>query len=118
MECLCRSKHNGKNGSRHDHVLRPSPSNQVWSKSIPGQAHNRKHTGLDHSHGMKQGCDRGRGNGSAQQPFMSRKNSGFDTKTAGYGYQRLKALKPQEIWDEVLKDQKPEDEREGGGTWQ
>ena len=43
---------------------------------------------------------------------------GFDTKTAGYGYRRLKALKPQEIWDEVLKDQKPEDEREGGGTWQ
>ena len=26
---------------------------------------------------------------------------GFDTKTAGYGYRKLKALKPEEIWEEL-----------------
>ena len=32
---------------------------------------------------------------------------GFDTKTAGYGYRRLKALKPQEIWEEILREEGP-----------
>ena len=38
---------------------------------------------------------------------------GFDKKTAGYGYRRLKALKPEEIWSEIM----PEEE-EGEELWQ
>lgn len=30
---------------------------------------------------------------------------GFDTKTAGYGFRRLKALKPEEIWEEIEKEE-------------
>ena len=33
---------------------------------------------------------------------------GFDTKTAGYGYRRLKGLKPEEIWAEISPDRKEE----------
>ncbi|MBS6953729.1 MAG: PD-(D/E)XK nuclease family protein [Enterocloster asparagiformis] len=35
---------------------------------------------------------------------------GFDTKTAGYGYRKLKALKPEEIWEELGTDE-PDGER-------
>lgn len=38
---------------------------------------------------------------------------GFDKKTAGYGYRRLRALKPEEIWGEIM----PEEE-EGETLWQ
>lgn len=35
---------------------------------------------------------------------------GFDTKTAGYGYRRLRAIKPQEIWEELAgKDKEGKD---------
>ena len=36
---------------------------------------------------------------------------GFDTKTAGYGYRRLKALKPQEIWEDIRKEAESEEEQ-------
>ena len=39
---------------------------------------------------------------------------GFDTKTAGYGYRRLKALKPQEIWEEILREEPGRTEEEHG----
>lgn len=31
---------------------------------------------------------------------------GFDTKTEGYGYRRFKKLKPEEVWEEVEKEEK------------
>ena len=36
---------------------------------------------------------------------------GFDSRTAGYGYRRLKGMKPEEIWAEI--DQEREDETDG-----
>ena len=35
---------------------------------------------------------------------------GFDTKTAGFGYRRLKSLKPEDIWQEIEKGEEAEDE--------
>lgn len=37
---------------------------------------------------------------------------GFDTKTAGYGYRRLKGLKPEDIWAEIS----PAEEEENNGS--
>lgn len=37
---------------------------------------------------------------------------GFDTKTAGYGYRKLKALKPEEIWEELGEEKAEEDRGE------
>ena len=28
---------------------------------------------------------------------------GFDTKTAGYGFRRLRSMKPEEVWQEIEK---------------
>ena len=36
---------------------------------------------------------------------------GFDSRTVGYGYRRLKGMKPEEIWAEI--DQEREDETDG-----
>ncbi len=41
---------------------------------------------------------------------------GFDTKPAGYGYLRLKALKPQEIWDEILGEENAPETEEAHGS--
>ena len=30
---------------------------------------------------------------------------GFDRKTAGYGYRKLKKLKPEEIWKEIIPEE-------------
>ena len=44
---------------------------------------------------------------------------GFDRKTAGFGYRKLKALKPEEIWKEIIPeeeeagDEEPENREEG-----
>ena len=35
---------------------------------------------------------------------------GFDRKTAGYGYRRLKALKSEEVWGEIMPEEKEEGE--------
>ena len=37
---------------------------------------------------------------------------GFDTKTAGYGYRKLKALKPEEIWEELGTEDRAETDGE------
>ncbi len=37
---------------------------------------------------------------------------GFDRKTAGYGYRKLKKLKPEEIWKEILPEENPSEEEE------
>ncbi len=36
---------------------------------------------------------------------------GFDRKTAGFGYRKLKTLKPEEIWKEII----PKEEEAGDG---
>ncbi len=38
---------------------------------------------------------------------------GFDTKTAGFGFRRLKTLKPEEIWQEIENSQKKEVKADG-----
>ena len=38
---------------------------------------------------------------------------GFDTKTAGYGYRKLRALKPEEIWEELGQDEGEEGQDNG-----
>lgn len=42
---------------------------------------------------------------------------GFDKKTSGFGYRKLRAIKPEEIWKEILPEEElPEDELEDDDT--
>ena len=37
---------------------------------------------------------------------------GFDRKTSGYAYRKLRAIKPEEIWKEILPKEEEEEESE------
>ena len=37
---------------------------------------------------------------------------GFDRKTSGYAYRKLRAIKPEDIWKEILPEEEEEEEEE------
>lgn len=59
---------------------------------------------LPYKQGNKTGCD--------YCPYHA--VCGFDRKTAGYGYRRLKSIKTEEIWKEILPEEEAKEEEENG----
>lgn len=41
---------------------------------------------------------------------------GFDTKTAGYGYRRLKSIKPEEVWEELAAEEQKTERKPDNGS--
>ncbi|MCI9594686.1 MAG: ATP-dependent helicase [Lachnospiraceae bacterium] len=62
---------------------------------------------LPYKQGTRTGCD--------YCPYHA--VCGFDKKTSGFGYRKLRAIKPEEIWKEILPEEElPEDELEDDDT--
>lgn len=59
---------------------------------------------LPYKQGSKTGCD--------YCPYHA--VCGFDRKTSGYGYRKLKSIKTEEIWKEILPEEELEEEEENG----
>lgn len=62
---------------------------------------------LPYKQGTRTGCD--------YCPYHA--VCGFDRKTSGYGYRKLRAIKPEDIWKEILPEEEEEEtlaDREGG----
>lgn len=57
---------------------------------------------LPYKQGTRTGCD--------YCPYHA--VCGFDRKTSGYAYRKLRAIKPEEIWKEILPKEEEEEESE------